>query len=56
MRYSLGRTVLYSGVLGGGGGKEWKGDVAGRGRHAITYVGLHHKKRVSQGVTCEAKG
>lgn len=29
---------MYNGVLGGGGGKEWKGDVAGRGRQAITYI------------------
>lgn len=38
MRYSLGRNALYNGVLGGGGGKEWKGDVAGRGRQAITCI------------------
>lgn len=38
MRYSLGRMVLYNGVLGGGGGNEWKGDVVGRGRQAITYI------------------
>lgn len=48
MRYSLGRMALYSGVLGGGGGKEGKGDVAGRGRHAITYMGCIISKRVSQ--------
>lgn len=44
MRYSLGRMALYNGVLGGGGGKEWKGDVAGSGRQAITYIEYYIRK------------
>lgn len=30
--------ALYNAVLGGGGDKEWKGDVRGRERQAITYI------------------